>query len=448
MLVSACGVRGQLTGITDTLPVPYATKSAMNFSNVVGWKNGRTPKAPEGFVVTNYASGFDNPRWAYITPNGDVLVAESNSNYSIFKRIGAFIIGASKSNNLRHSADRITLLRDGNGDGKPEYREVFLKRLNQPFGMLILNDWFYVANTDGIWRYPYKAGQTKISDKGSKILDLPAGKHNLHWTRNIIASADGSKIYVAVGSGSNVAEHGIAAELLKANILEINPDGSGLRVYASGLRNPVGMDWAPGTGDLWTVVNERDELGDELVPDYFTRVKEGGFYGWPYVYWGKNPDPRINEKPEIVKSSLVPDVAVGSHTASLGLAFYTKKNFEKKYHEGAFIVQHGSWNRSILSGYKVIFIPFKNGKPSGNAEDFLTGFVADLGKEKVYGRPVGVTVTSDGALLNYGRRNKYDLAGKCFQAVIFFARTIDVRIPSKKQARINAGVCHIPVVIS
>jgi glucose/arabinose dehydrogenase len=329
-----------------------------------------------------------------------VLVAESNSFHPLYEKIGAVVIGANKSNNLNKSADRITLLRDTNGDGIPDIRETFLAGLNQPFGMLMLGKWFYVANTDALWRFPYEDGQARITGEGEKIIDLPAGKHNRHWTRNIIANKNGSKIYIAVGSGSNIGEHGMENEILKAAILEINPDGSEQRVYASGLRNPVGMGWAPGTNVLWTVVNERDELGDNLVPDYLTSVKENGFYGWPYFYYGQHKDDRVKEPaPEIAEKTIVPDVQLGSHTASLGLLFYDRKTFPSKYQNGAFISQHGSWNRSVLSGYKVVFVPFSKGKPSGPPEDFLTGFVADLDKEKVHGRPVGLALLPDGSLL-------------------------------------------------
>jgi glucose/arabinose dehydrogenase len=384
---------------SDSLPPPNATKSVMNFSNVIGWKEGEAPVAPEGFTVTKFADGFDNPRWIYITSNGDILIAESNSNHPLFEKIGGTIIGASKSNNLSKSADRITLLRDHNKDGMPEVHDIFLDKLAQPFGMLVLDDWFYVANTDAIWRYPYQAGQTRIIGNGQKVADLPAGKHNRHWTRNIIASKDGKKIYVAVGSGSNIAEFGLDNELLRANILEMDPDGSNERVYAAGLRNPVGMGWAPGTKTLWTVVNERDELGDDLVPDYMTSVRDGGFYGWPYSYFGNHEDARVKEaRPEVVNEAITPDLSLGAHTASLGLVFYTDNSFPKKYRNGAFVAQHGSWNRSTLSGYKVVFVPFANGKP-GKPEDFLTGFIADLEKEKVRGRPVGLAVTPDGSLL-------------------------------------------------
>jgi glucose/arabinose dehydrogenase len=384
---------------SDSLSSLLVTKSSRNYCKVIGWQ-GVTPKAPEGFVVEKFAEGFENPRWLSITPNGDILVAESNSNHSLIEKVGGTILGASRSNNLRHSADRITLLRDSDKDGIPELRETFLIGLNQPFGMLIIGKWLYVGNTNGLVRYPYRAGQTKITEQPEKIVDLPAGKHNRHWARNIITNADSTKIYIAVGSGTNVAEKGIANELLRANILEINIDGSDLKIYASGLRNLVGMGWAPGTKTLWTVVNERDGLGDELVPDYFTSVRQGGFYGWPYTYFGQNTDMRVKETmPLLVKKSIVPDVILGSHTASLGLAFYTGRSFPEKYKGGVFITQHGSWNRSELAGYKVIFIPFYIGKPSGKQEDFLTGFIANLKKNEVHGRPVGIIVTTDGSLL-------------------------------------------------
>ncbi len=384
----------------DTLPEPFETKSITNYSNVLGWKDGRTPKAPPGFTVTKYADGFENPRWMYVAPNGDVLVAESNSNYSILKQIGATLIGAGKSNNLKNSADRITLLCDTNKDGVLDQRETFLTEgLNQPFGMLVIDNWFYVANTDALMRYPFNPHETKITGPGQKIAALPAGKINQHWTRNIIANEDNSKIYIAVGSGTNIGEEGMENEVMKATILEVNPDGSGLRIFASGLRNPVGMDWEPQTKTLWTAVNERDGLGNNLVPDYLTEVKEGGFYGWPYSYFGQNIDPRVPKNiPGLVEKAIVPDVPLGSHTASLGLAFYTGNTFPEKYKGGAFIGQHGSWNRDKLSGYKVIFVPFNNGKP-GTPEDFLTGFIVEPSKDEVYGRPVGVTVMPDGSLL-------------------------------------------------
>jgi glucose/arabinose dehydrogenase len=364
---------------TITLPPPYATESKTSFSKVIGWPEGKTPTAPKGFVVTKFAGDLVNPRWTYIAPNNDIFVVESGT---------------------RASKNQITVLRDADKDGKFETRNVFISNLNKPFGMLVLKDYFYIANTDGLYRYPYKNNPLKLETQGTKILELPAGGYNNHWTRNLLASKDGSKIYVSVGSGSNNAEHGIDKELRRADILEINPDGTGEKIYASGLRNPVGMDWNPANGELWTAVNERDELGDELVPDYVTSVKRDGFYGWPYSYFGNIPDPRMKgERKDLVEKAIVPDIPVGPHTASLGLAFYTKDKFPAKYKNGIFIGQHGSWNRSKISGYKVLFVPFANGKPSGKPEDFLTGFVSNEEKAEVYGRPVAVTVMDDGSLL-------------------------------------------------
>lgn len=363
------------TAIGDiSLPPPFATESARMSSSIVAWPKGKMPTAPEGFTVSAFAGDLNAPRWVYVAPNNDIFVSESY-------------------------ADRLTIFRDINKDGIFETKKVFLKSLNKPFGMLILNNHFYVANTDGIYRYPYH-GEIELQSKGEKILSLPAGGYNNHWTRNLIASPDGSKIYVTVGSGSNVGENGMENEVRRACILEINPDGSGEKIYASGLRNPVGADWNPANGELWTAVNERDGLGDDLVPDYITSVKRDGFYGWPYSYYGNLPDPRMKgEGKDLAAKALVPDVPVGAHTASLGLAFYNKDAFPEKYKNGAFIGQHGSWNRSTISGYKVAFVPFKNGKPSGKPEDFLTGFIANAAKAQVYGRPVAVAVMHDGSLL-------------------------------------------------
>lgn len=385
----------------DTLPAPYTTKSARNFSEIIGWSEGKTPNAPEGFVVSKFADSLDHPRWVYVAGNGDIFVAESNTVLKGVKKLGAKIVPKMKTHDYGASANRITLFRDSNKDGVFETRHVFAENLNQPFGMLILNDHFYVANTDALLKFDYKIGDTKLSGKGKSILSLPAGGYNNHWTRNIIANKKGNKIYVSVGSGSNVGENGMDKEARRANILEINLDGSGERTYASGLRNPIGLDWEPNSETLWAAVNERDGLGDDLVPDYMTGVKEGGFYGWPCAYFGKNQDPRMKDDPrrDLVNKTLVPDVALGAHTASLGLAFYTKPTFPSKYHNGIFVAQHGSWNRATLSGYKVIFTPFKNGKPSGKPEDFLTGFIADASKSKVYGRPVGVAILGDGSML-------------------------------------------------
>lgn len=368
------------TAIGDiTLPSPYATESKTNNSKVIGWPDGITPKAPEGFTVAKFADGFENPRWTYIAPNQDIFVVESGT---------------------RTSKNQITVLRDKDKDGKFETRQVFITGLNRPLGMLVLKDFFYIANTNGLYRYPYKNSSLKLETKGEKILDLPAGGYNNHWTRNLLASPDGSKIYVSVGSGSNNAEHGIDKEVRRAGILEINPDGTGEKIYASGLRNPVGMDWNPVNKELWTAVNERDDLGDDLVPDYITSVKKDGFYGWPYSYFGSIPDPRMKgERKDLVEKTVIPDVPVGAHTASLGLAFYTKDAFPARYKNGAFVGQHGSWNRAKISGYKVVFVPFANGKPSGKPEDFLTVFISNEAKAEVYGRPTAVTVTNDGSLL-------------------------------------------------
>ncbi len=385
----------------DSLPAPRSTKSTTRFSKVVGWPKGKTPIAPAGFTVTRFAEGLDNPRWIYQAPNGDIFVAESTTILSGLKKLGARLHPRIKTQHYGTSANRITMFRDANHDGIAESRSVFLKGLNQPLGMLVLGNYFYVGNTDGLVQFPYTPGASGISRPGKKIVDLPAGGYNNHWTRNIISNRQGTKIYISVGSGSNVAENGMENEVRRANILEVKPDGSGERIYASGLRNPVGMDWLPGTQTLWTAVNERDELGDELVPDYLTSVQQGGFYGWPYSYYGKHEDPRMkdHQRPDLVAKAIVPDVSLGSHTASLGLAFYNKTAFPSAYQNGAFIGQHGSWNRSALSGYKVVFVPFKDGQPVGEPIDFLTGFIKDLSAAEVYGRPAGVTVLADGSLL-------------------------------------------------
>jgi len=358
---------------------PFSTESVNNGSEVIGWPEDASPKAPEGFTVTRFATDMEHPRWTYVAPNNDIFVAESNTS---------------------NSANRITLLRDTDGDGTVDEQHVFLKDLDQNFGMLVLNNYFYVGNTDGLYRFPYKEGQTEITAKGEKIVDLSASGYNNHWTRNIITNKAKDKIYISVGSSSNVGEHGMEKEVRRANILEVNPDGSGEVVYASGLRNPVGMDWNPVTGDLWTAVNERDELGNDLVPDYATSVKKGGFYGWPFSYYGQIKDPRWSDDPhqDMVDKAIIPDVPLGSHTASLGLTFYKADSFPQQYKNGAFIGQHGSWNRKPFSGYKVVFIPFENGKPE-KPQDFLTGFIDSNDESKVYGRPVCVAVAPDGSLL-------------------------------------------------
>jgi glucose/arabinose dehydrogenase len=376
------------TGPADKLqlPAPFATPSARNQSKVIGWPQGKTPKAAPGFAVSLFADKLANPRQTYVLPNKDVLVVESIREWP------------GRADRPEKSANRITLFRDTNNDGTPDLRETFLTGLNMPEGMLLLGNWFYVGNTDSVMRYPYRAGQTKIDGKGEKILDLPAGGHH---TRTLSADPSGKKLYVAIGSASNVDEENVwEKDQRRAGIIEINPDGSGMRIFARGLRNPVGMDWEPTTKTLWTVVNERDLLGDDLVPDYLTSVIDGAFYGWPYSYFGQNEDPRKKgQRSDLVAKAIKPDYALGSHTASLGLAFYNGKMFPERYHGGAFIGMHGSWNRSKMVGYKLAFVPFANGKPAGPIEDILTGFIADESKFEAYGRPVGVTVLPDGSLL-------------------------------------------------
>lgn len=364
-----------------TLPSPYTTESSVKLSQIVDWPAGKTPVAPQGFVVERFADGLQHPRSTYVSPAGEIFVVESNT---------------------RNSADRIQQLIDRDGDGVVDERRVLIEDLNQPFGMLVMNGYFYVANTDATLRYPYETGQgTLDAERGEKVLDTPPRGYNNHWTRNLLAGPDSNSLYVSVGSGSNVGENGLEAERNRAMILKIDPDGSGMEQYATGLRNPVGMDWNPVTGELWTAVNERDELGDGLVPDYLTSVREGGFYGWPFSYYGQIVDPRWADDPhqDLVEEAIVPDVPLGAHTASLGLVFYTADAFPESYHGGAFVGQHGSWNRSTFSGYKVVYVPFDEAGRPEQPRDFLTGFIADADAGEVWGRPVGVTVAPDGALL-------------------------------------------------
>lgn len=362
----------------DSLPAPYQTKSVTKRSKVIEWDAGKKPVVPEGFSVNIWIDKLESPRWMYVAANGDVFVAQADRE-------------GKKGNN-------VLLFRDKDNDGTFETKTIYIKNLNQPFGMEIVNDKFYVANNDAVLEFPYDPAATTQSSVGKKITSLP-GKPG-HWTRNLLASPDKSKMYIAVGSGSNVAENGFDKEVKRANILQINLDGTQEKIYASGLRNPVGMAWAPGTNTLWTAVNERDELGDDVPPDYLTSVQEGGFYGWPYSYFGQNVDPQVkkeDQRPDLVAKAIVPEVALGSHTASLGLVFYEATAFPSTYKNGAFVAQHGSWNRSHFSGYKVVFVPFSNGKPSGKPQDFMTGFIAN--EDEVYGRPVGLAVLKDGSLL-------------------------------------------------
>ena len=391
------------TGPNPTIPPPRQTLiPTVLIAPAKGWPAGAAPSAAAGLKVTRFAEGLDHPRWLYVLPNGDVLVAETNRPPKnpppkglrawfmkrFFEKAGAAV----------PSANRITLLRDANGDGVAETRTVFLKDLYHPFGMVLVGDDFYVANADALVRFPYRDGATAITETPTKLADLPGGPINHHWTKNVVASEDGSRLYVSVGSNSNAAEKGIEHEVNRASILEIDRASGRTRLFASGLRNPVGMAWHPQTGALWTSVNERDELGSDLVPDYLTSVIDGGFYGWPYSYYGQNVDTRVQpQRPDLVAKALVPDYALGSHTSSLGLTFYDAGLLPERFRGGAFVGQHGSWNRRPRSGYKVIFVPFENGRPSGPAEDVLTGFVNEQGE--AMGRPVGVVVDKAGALL-------------------------------------------------
>lgn len=391
-LATSAHAAGPLVGpgskVATDLPEPYATESVEVRSKVIGWPEGRTPKAPSGFKVTAFATDLDNPRWMHVLDNGDVLVSEARTRPK----------GARNNGEGDVSADRITLFRDTDGDGQPDARHVFLADLNQPFGMLQRGDQFYVANTDGVYVYPYETGQTTLRAKGRKILDLPAGGYNNHWTRNIVASPDGEHLFVTVGSASNNGEFGLDEEKRRANILRIRPDGSDEQVYAAGLRNPNGIAFKDGR--MWTAVNERDHLGDNLVPDYITEVEQGAFYGWPYAYFGPKEDPRLKGKaPELVAKTRVPDFSVGPHVAAMDITFYDGQAFPAKYRGGALVGLHGSWNRAQLNGYKVLFVPFQGARPVDAAEDFLTGFVKEGSNTEAYGRPVATVVLDDGSIL-------------------------------------------------
>src|SRR5262249_48833315 len=347
-------------------------------------------------------TGLNHPRWLHVLPNGDVLVAETNAPQRPDEGRGikgwVYQMAQKRAGAGVPSANRITLLRDEDGDGTAETKTEFLQGLNSPFGMAIIGQDFYVANTDAVMRFPYAEGQTRIAASGAKVADLPAGPLNHHWTKNLIASRDGSRLYATVGSNSNAGGNGIEKERRSELILAIDPANGQSRIFAFGLRNPNGMAWQPETGALWTVVNERDELGSDLVPDYLTEVKRDAFYGWPYSYWGQNVDKRVSpQRPELVEKAIGPDHSLGNHVAPLGLAFSAGNLLPEKYRNGAFIGEHGSWNRKPISGYKVVFVPFANGRPSGLPVDVLTGFLSD--KEEGLGRPVGVAIERSGALL-------------------------------------------------
>jgi glucose/arabinose dehydrogenase len=408
VMLSACGEVATLPveagmGPNPKLPPPNTTLiPTVNTARAVGWPPGAHPVAASGLAVTAYAGGLDHPRWLYVLPNGDVLVAETNAPPKPEDASGgikAWATGAAmkRAGAKTVSANRITLLRDADHDGIAETRSVLLEGLNSPFGMALIGNQLYVANADAVMRYPYETGQTHIAAPGVKVTDLPAGI-NHHWTKNLLASADGARLYVSVGSNSNVGENGMDIEEGRAAIWELDVASGAKRLYATGLRNPVGMAWAPDGKTLWTAVNERDELGSDLVPDYMTSVRDGGFYGWPYSYFGQHVDTRVEpQRPELVAQAIVPDYALGPHTASLGLAWSGGAKLPEPYVNGMFVGQHGSWNRDPRSGYKVIFVPFDKDQPAGPARDVLTGFLNESGQAQ--GRPVGVAIDGQGGLL-------------------------------------------------
>jgi glucose/arabinose dehydrogenase len=392
-------------GPNPNLPAPKEYLfPPMHLASIAGWKTGETPNAAKGLKIEAFATGLQHPRSLYVLPNGDVLVVESKSpGLDPIKRPKDLVMGWIESMVTSGGAgdqpsNRITLLRDTNGDGRPDVRTVFLDHLNSPFGVALVGSDLYVANTDAIMRYTYKTGDTKITGPGSELVALPGGPIDHHWTKSLVASRDGSKLYVGVGSNSNITENGIEAEKNRAAIWEVDRASGRWRIFASGLRNPNGLSIEPQGGALWAVVNERDELGPNLVPDYMTSVKDGAFYGWPYSYYGQHIDPRVKpQRPDLVAKAIPPDYALSSHVAPLGLTFYTADNLPEKYRGGAFVGEHGSWDRPNLNGYRVVFVPFADGKPNGKAEDVVTGFLND--KNQARGRPVGVAVDKLGALL-------------------------------------------------
>lgn len=405
---TACGASANLpveagVGPQPTLPQPQTSLiPVINVVNAIGWPAEATPTSAPGTSVNAFAAELQHPRWLYVLPNGDVLVAETNAPPRPKDNTGLrgklFKHYQKKAGGAVPSANRITLLRDADGDGTAEVRTAFLSGLNSPFGMALVGNQFYIANADAVVRVPYATGETTITATPVKVADLPGGERNHHWTKSLIASPDGTKLFAGVGSNSNVAENGMTEEEGRAAVWVIDVQTGASRVYASGLRNPVGMAWQPDTQALWVAVNERDELGSDLVPDYMTSVREGGFYGWPYSYYGSHVDTRVKpQRPDLVTSALVPDYALGAHTASLGLAWSGRTTLPEQFRSGMFVGQHGSWNRKPRSGYRVIFVPFSAGKPSGQPVEVLTGFVRENGD--AMGRPIGVAIDGQGALL-------------------------------------------------
>ncbi|MCZ8085736.1 MAG: sorbosone dehydrogenase family protein [Brevundimonas sp.] len=390
-------------GPSPALPVPSSRLLPLvRIAPARGWAEGQVPTPAAGLQVQAFALGLEHPRWLYVLPNGDVLVAESNAparegggGGGLRDRVARWIMARAGAGTP--SPDRITLLRDADGDGVAEQRHLFADDLTSPFGIALVGERLYIANADALVVAPYAPGQTRLTARPEKVADLPAGR-NHHWTKSLVASPDGTRLYVGVGSNSNIAEFGLEEEVNRAAILEIDPATGAVAVYASGLRNPVGMDWNPVTGELWTAVNERDELGNDLPPDYMTSVRRGEFFGWPWSYWGRTVDTRVRPaNPAAVARSRTPDYALGAHTASLGLVFTRGARLGPDLADGVFVGQHGSWNRSPPSGYKVIFVPFADGRPAGPPRDVLTGFLGPDGEAR--GRPVGVIVDSRGGLL-------------------------------------------------
>ena len=388
----------QALGTAPSIPAaqPQGALPTLKMPTAKGWSVGQKPVAGAGLTVNAFATGLKHPRWLQVLPNGDVLAAEaltvSGGIRSVFDY--AMVSTMKRAAALGDSPNRIIRLRDADGDGVAETRETFLSGLNQPFGMALLGDTFYVGNTDGVVAFPYDAATASVTGPARPMASFKPGGH---WTRSLLPSPDGTKLYIGVGSLSNIADHGMAAEEGRAAIWELDLASGAARIFAGGLRNPVGLAWEPTTGALWTVVNERDGLGDETPPDYLTSVQDGGFYGWPYCYWGRTVDDRVPQDPALVAKALTPDYALGGHTASLGLCWLPAGTLPG-FPDGMVIGQHGSWNRSKLSGYRVIFAPFTAGRPSGPPRDILTGFLSPDERES-YGRPVGVTLGPDSSLL-------------------------------------------------
>jgi glucose/arabinose dehydrogenase len=391
-------------GPNPELPAPQQyLLPPMHLAKVVGWSAGEKPSVAPGLKIEAFATGLQHPRSIYVLPNGDVLVSESKApDYVAIRRpkdiVMHFVESWVTSGGSTGKSNRITLLRDSKGTGKPDTQSIFLDNLNSPFGVALVGNDLYVADTDAIMRYPYTEGETGVTDRGTEFLALPGGPIDHHWTKSLVASPDGGKLYVGIGSNSNIVENGWEAEKDRARIWEVDRKTGAYRAFATGLRNPNGLTFEPTSKALWAVVNERDELGDDLVPDYLTSVKDGGFYGWPYSYYGQHVDPRVApQRPDLVASAIPPDYSLSSHVAPLGLAFYTGDNLPEKYKGGAFVGEHGSWNRPVLNGYKIVFVPFKDGHPDGKAQDVVTGFLND--QDQARGRPVGVAIDKTGALL-------------------------------------------------